>query len=693
MKESIKFIVIFLFVVVASCALDYSNCEMCHKPGGPARAAPWGLNASPHAGIGCTECHPAAKQTHSAGAPSLDCAVCHTDIVSVTEKRAHDFDKPGTAKCYNCHGHGHSVISAEKVMEHKDNEVSGNCSECHSEIVENYLASAHSGSVETLKKTPSCFDCHGGFHTLMKVADTPVLAHDNLPDFCGECHKGKKATSESPFNIPNPSVQLLKSVHGEINEKTGKMNAACYDCHFPHSDNPSWEPEVSTNFMNVAEMCGNCHREEYDLYSISVHGLAAAAGVNDSPTCIHCHGDHNVISIEEFDPAGEKRTRLVDTCSSCHFTLALASKYDIASDRVETFEESYHGVVAEGGKITAADCGSCHGVHDVLPHQDPRSSVHPANLETTCGECHEDAGERFANTKVHALGITIVEKDVRDIDPAGIVAVIYIALIVLVIGGMLVHNGLDYIGKIKAFRKNQATSAKFTRLTLIERLQHIILLSSFTLLAITGFSIKYPSADLFSWIVTLEGPFPIRVTLHKILGVILIVVSIFHIWYLLFTKKGRERLVSIFPKAKDVTDVYHSILHKIGLSKEPPEYEEFNYAEKAEYWALVWGNIVMGSTGIYMWFDPYVQGYFPYWLYEVLRAIHFYEAILAVLAIIVWHLYFVIFDPAVYPMSFAWFDGKITEETLKHEKPGFYDKLKGKDSGTGKKPGRNDKKN
>jgi len=85
-----------------------------------------------------------------------------------------------------------------------------------------------------------------------------------------------------------------------------------------------------------------------------------------------------------------------------------------------------------------------------------------------------------------------------------------------------------------------------------------------------------------------------------------------------------------------------------------------------------------------MWLDPYIQGYFPYWLYEVLRAIHFYEAILAVLAIIVWHLYFVIFDPAVYPMSFAWFDGKITEDMLKHEKPAYYKKLKEQNDKGGK---------
>ncbi len=667
-----------LFAVLAtaatSFAFDFGNCEMCHKAGGPAPAPPWGLSASPHAGIGCTECHPAATQAHSDGAPSLGCAICHTDIVSHEVKRAHDFDRPGTAKCYSCHGYGHSVLSAEKVMERSDIGVSDTCAECHVDIVENYLASAHGGAIETAQKTPTCFDCHGGYHTLMKVEDTSVLAPKNLPVFCGDCHKGHKPTPETPFTIPNPSEQLLESVHGQINEVTGEMNAGCYDCHVPHSDNPSWQPGSSTNFMNVAEMCGACHLEERDLYSISIHGLAAAVGVSDSPTCTHCHGDHNVISIEDFDPAGEKRTRLVDTCSSCHFTLALATKYEIASDRVESFEESYHGIVAEGGKVTAADCGTCHGVHDVLPSSDPRSSIHPSNLEDTCGECHENAGERFANTKVHGQ-VESVSRDLFKLDEAtDYVALIYIVLIVVVIGGMVLHNGLDYISKVRIIhRERREEYGTIERLSRIERIQHILLLTSFAVLAFTGFAIKDPSAVIFSWWVELEGAFPLRIIIHKIAAVVLIAVSLFHIGYLAFTKRGRERFVAILPlPIKCGTDIVHFFMHRLGLRKEPPHLDEFYYAEQAEYWALVWGNIIMGSTGIYMWFDPFFSSIFPGYLYDIMRTIHFYEAILAVLAIIVWHLYFVILDPFIYPMKFGWIDGKTSEKTVKHEKTAFY---------------------
>jgi cytochrome b subunit of formate dehydrogenase len=86
-----------------------------------------------------------------------------------------------------------------------------------------------------------------------------------------------------------------------------------------------------------------------------------------------------------------------------------------------------------------------------------------------------------------------------------------------------------------------------------------------------------------------------------------------------------------------------------------------------EYWALVWGTIVMANTGLMLWFKVGVGNLVPRWWLDVATAIHFYEAILATLAILVWHLYQVVFDPEVYPMNWAWFDGKMSVELYSHE--------------------------
>ena len=101
----------------------------------------------------------------------------------------------------------------------------------------------------------------------------------------------------------------------------------------------------------------------------------------------------------------------------------------------------------------------------------------------------------------------------------------------------------------------------------------------------------------------------------------------------------------------------------------PPHFPPFNYGEKVEYWSLAWGTIVMASTGLLVWFKVAAVHFVARWWIDVALAIHFYEAVLATLAILVWHMYQVIFDPDVYPMNWAWWDGKMAP----HEPPGEND--------------------
>ena len=102
--------------------------------------------------------------------------------------------------------------------------------------------------------------------------------------------------------------------------------------------------------------------------------------------------------------------------------------------------------------------------------------------------------------------------------------------------------------------------------------------------------------------------------------------------------------------------------YNLGLLPEKPRFDRFSYIEKAEYWALIWG-IVMGGTGMILWFDN------TSWLslklgFDIAQSVHYYEAWLATLAIIVWHFYFVIFNPGVYPMNLAWLTGQVSEREM-----------------------------
>ena len=109
--------------------------------------------------------------------------------------------------------------------------------------------------------------------------------------------------------------------------------------------------------------------------------------------------------------------------------------------------------------------------------------------------------------------------------------------------------------------------------------------------------------------------------------------------------------------------------YNLGISSVKPRFGRFSYIEKSEYWALVWGTMIMATTGVIMWFDNTFIGIFTKLGYDISRTIHFYEAWLATLAIIVWHLYYVIFNPDTYPINLAFFKGTITEAEMEEEHP------------------------
>jgi len=110
----------------------------------------------------------------------------------------------------------------------------------------------------------------------------------------------------------------------------------------------------------------------------------------------------------------------------------------------------------------------------------------------------------------------------------------------------------------------------------------------------------------------------------------------------------------------------------LGLSGGRPTFGKFSYAEKFEYWAFVWGTLVMAISGFLLWFDNFSLRHFPKWVTDAATAIHYYEAILASLAILLWHFYMVIFDPEVYPMDRAWLTGKVPADHLRHTRPAYY---------------------
>jgi formate dehydrogenase gamma subunit len=556
----------------------------------------------------------------------------------------------------SCHGNAHEVAAPAARGANL-------CATCHADEVKEFASSVH-GRARKQGDTaaPGCADCHGATHQVVEAsaADSPVNSK-NLPSTCGHCHSDPKLAQKYLFAAARPVEAYEASVHARA-IREGKKAAACNDCHGTHAILPPSDPRSPISKRNVGSTCGKCHQQEFTQYKDSIHGRAVAAGVTAAPTCTDCHGEHSILAPGNPQSPVYVTNVATATCSRCHGDTRLERRFSLPLDRVTSYENSYHGLASKAGSQTVANCASCHGVHDILPSSDPRSSTAKANLATTCGKCHPDAGETFALGPVHVVA------NAAAANPwLRYVRLFYLFTIPATLGFMLFHNLLDWLRKLRRHIAQYGSLTTPLRLTLSQRVQHLILLLSFLLLVVTGFALKFPGSFWAEPIVRWERDLPLRGLIHRIAGVVLIAAGFYHLIYLFFTVEGRKALRAMLPKLRDGREAVQTMGYNLGYRRELPSYSKFNYAEKVEYWALVWGTVVMGATGILLWAHNFVLRYLPSSWLQVATAVHYYEAILATLAIVVWHFYAVIFDPDVYPLKWTLVNGRAPEHEVREE--------------------------
>ena len=253
---------------------------------------------------------------------------------------------------------------------------------------------------------------------------------------------------------------------------------------------------------------------------------------------------------------------------------------------------------------------------------------------------------------------------------------LYIYLIIVVIGGMIIHNIFDFFRRIQRRRWLKAhgvpshvyqVETHHVRWYVAERWQHWPLVASFFLLVVTGFALKYPGVWWVRGFIGFDWLFELRGLIHRIAGGVFLALGFYHTYYMVFTRRGRSLSRAFIMAGNDIRDIFTNVRYYAGLRKSPPRFDHFNYMEKMEYYALVWGTIVMGVTGLMLWFKDVTLALFPRWVIDLLTVVHLYEAWLASLAILVWHIYFVVFNPDVYPVNMAMLNGKISDEELRNE--------------------------
>ena len=629
-------------------------CESCHK-GAMADVARGG-----HALIGeelarvvnCASCH----DVHGTHKPEMSarvsqaCVNCHAKQTEEFKGSVHEgLFEAGEMSCLSCH----STHKNEKEAMEFD----AGCGACHKDVEEIYRRSVHRlGRLRGDTAAATCGDCHKGHHVLAAADTTSGTNPRNIPPMCGSCH-GENAVITSDFvRLPISLPNYLASVHGK-GWKEGKRTAVCTDCHGTHDLQNAQHGESSINRFRLADTCAKCHGEVAAEYHRSIHGIALALGLEDSPTCTSCHDEHLIRQHDDPEARVGAEHRARELCGDCHTDRALIAKYGIPAGVVESYLDTYHGWAIARGSGIVASCTDCHNVHEIRARQDPASSIHPANVTETCGRCHPKSNPTFAQSYSHAGAL-------KARGYHGIAKLVYLFLIGIVLGGMALHNFIVARYEMAKYLRHREAEPYVVRWSSAERMQHLVLLSSFIALAITGFALRFPTAW---WVdlVGLGGRETVRANLHRSFAVILTVVSVYHIVWVLVARRGRFALRSMAPRGSDLVEALQNMAFHLGWRKERPAFGAYDYTQKAEYWALVWGTWVMALTGFILWIPTLATNWLPAWTVRVAEVVHFYEAILAVSAIVIWHFFYVIFMPSEYPMSTIWLNGRMSAKEWK----------------------------
>ncbi|MFN7953274.1 MAG: cytochrome b/b6 domain-containing protein [bacterium] len=586
---------------------------------------------------------PAATAAAEAEDDETTCDTCHPDEQAAVAGTAHE-----SFECVDCHPKSARVP-------HEDGDTASSCRPCHDDAFDELAGSVHGNGRAAADIEPAaCLECHGAAHAIVPSDDPKSPLHpSHVAETCGRCHGDGEMAKKLGFGRTLPIEAYRASVHARA-EADGRHGAVCSSCHGSHGILPPQDPRSQVNSQNVASTCGKCHTEIAKAYEGSIHGQAVAHGIREAPTCIDCHGEHMIAAPHERGSPVAASNVPKMTCGRCHGDIRLAQKFGFSADKVKAFEDSYHGLAMRTGSATVANCASCHGVHDVLPSSDPRSLIHPSNLPKTCGKCHPGAGDTFPITAIHVLpnqGEHIVVTWVRRI---------YLVLIPLVIGLMFLHNALDLYRKARndSWRPRRAVAPREERLSLGFRLAHGFTATSFLVLVYTGFALKFPEAWWARPLLTWEASLELRGLIHRAAGSVMMAALGFHLMHVAFDRKARACILGMVPGRSDLHELVEKMRWLAGRSPVPPRSPSLGYPEKAEYLAFLWGSLVMAASGLLLWFSTQAMQHLPKWALDVATALHYYEAVLATLSILVWHFYFVIFDPVVYPMDTAWLTGR-----------------------------------
>ncbi len=594
-----------------------------------------------------------------------DCLRCHgeKDLEPVTERgkeltlfvdvKELESSAHAGMSCVDCHG-GAKTFEA---VPHADTPLTLRCAECHSEEAKLYREKdVHGrGHYEDNPRAPYCHDCHGGHQILSISSPNSVMSRRNQPETCGKCHGSEKLNEEEGIAKRNLITRYLTSVHRKAVEND-KKGATCTDCHGFHTILPSSHADSTVSLIGILNTCVKCHPDEVKSFKHGPHGRYLLNGSHDSPSCTTCHGDHDMTSLR-VRQGDAKHWAATQVCIVCHGNARMMARYGLDTTPVESYMKDFHGLTQRGSMGASATCADCHDAHNVLPSSHEQSRTFISNRGATCGKCHGKVSDSFAASFSHKLALDYPGKRLEEI-----VRILYILLIVGSVAGMLAFNFLIWFWAVRRKYKEQKTHRHINRLTPFEVASHFLLFLTFSALVVTGFALKYPDSFWVQWLFSLGMNETVRAFIHRSAAVLMLLDCAFFGLYMVLKKRGQIMLLEFIPGPGDFREFWHQVRFYSGYDKERPRSSIFSFTEKFEFWALTWGTVIMVLSGLILWFPTWIPASWPSWVINLARIIHFYEAVLATLAILIWHGFHTIWHPDEYPMNTSWLTGYITAE-------------------------------
>ena len=220
----------------------------------------------------------------------------------------------------------------------------------------------------------------------------------------------------------------------------------------------------------------------------------------------------------------------------------------------------------------------------------------------------------------------------------------------------------------------------FVRFNLGQRIEHIALMVSFTVLSVTGLAQKFYTADWAQWVITTLAGIGYTRLVHRAFAVLFILSIVYHLGYVTYLLFRRHSKPTMLPTLKDFRDVVATLRYNFGFTDRQPQFGRFDYRQKFEYLGVIFGSAIIIVSGLFLTYPVLVTQLFPGQFVAAAKEFHGNEAMLAVLIIVIWHLYDVMFKPGIFPADTSIFSGKISRERMIEEHPLEYAELMGEEA-------------